>query len=168
MARIQLELPNRFSFATDVQIYISHVNVGGHLDNAQLITLVSEARTRFFRALGYTEGNVEGLTTVVGDLVAQYKSEGFYGETLEVAMEPMDFNKYGFDLFFCMREKTSGREVARGKTGIVFIDHATKKVPALPERFIQGLAASPLARKTAHLEPAHRRRVPVLRQRTLC
>jgi len=42
----------RFVFATDIQIYISHVNQGGHLDNAQLLTLVSEARVRFFQVAG--------------------------------------------------------------------------------------------------------------------
>jgi hypothetical protein len=59
MPRIQFTLPDRFTFATDMQIYISHVNQGGHLDNAQLLTLVSEARVRFFKTLGYTEGNVD-------------------------------------------------------------------------------------------------------------
>ena len=55
MPRIQFALPERFVFATELQIYISHVNQGGHLDNAQLLTLVSEARVRFFQALGYRE-----------------------------------------------------------------------------------------------------------------
>ncbi len=32
-----------------MQIYISHVNQGGHLDNAQLLTLASEARVEKFR-----------------------------------------------------------------------------------------------------------------------
>ena len=40
MPRLQLQPPARFGFETSVQIYISHVNQGGHLDNAQLLTLV--------------------------------------------------------------------------------------------------------------------------------
>ena len=76
----------RYDFHTDVQIYISHVNQGGHLDNAQLLTLVSEARVRFFQALGYREGHIEGTAVVVGDLMAQYKSEGYHGETLRIEM----------------------------------------------------------------------------------
>ena len=69
MPRIQFELPEQFTFSTEIQIYISHVNQGGHLDNAQLLTLVSEARVRFFQALGYLEANIEGLAVVVGDIV---------------------------------------------------------------------------------------------------
>jgi AraC-like DNA-binding protein len=41
MARIVFDLPARFGFATELQIYISHVNQDGHLDNAQLLSLVS-------------------------------------------------------------------------------------------------------------------------------
>ena len=33
MPRIKLEQADRYSFSTEIQIYISHVNQGGHLDN---------------------------------------------------------------------------------------------------------------------------------------
>jgi len=139
MPRIVFELPEHFSFETEMQIYISHVNQGGHLDNAQLLTLVSEARVRFFQSLGYREAGVEGLSIVVGDIVAQYKSEGFHGETLRVQMLPMDFNKYGFDLVFCMTERSSGREVARGKIGVVFVDKLSRAVARVPTAFLERL-----------------------------
>jgi len=141
MPRIQFQLPEQFVFSTDIQIYISHVNQGGHLDNAQLLTLVSEARVRFFKSLGYTEGNVAGHPIVVGDLVAQYKSEGFHGETMRVSMVPQDFNKYGFDLAYRMECLDTAREVARGKIGIVFVDRATRKVATVPAAFVDKVRA---------------------------
>lgn len=140
MSRIQFTLPEHFIFHTDIQIYISHVNQGGHLDNAQLLTLVSEARVRFFKSLGYTESNVAGCPIVVGDLVAQYKSEGFHGETMRVRMTPRDPNKYGFDLVFRMDSLDGGREVARGKVGIVFIDAQSRRVTPVPTDFLPHLA----------------------------
>lgn len=140
MPRIQFSVPDRFAFATDITIYISHVNQGGHLDNAQLLTLVSEARVRFFKSLGYRESDVAGHPIVVGDMVAQYKSEGFHGETMRVRMVPQDFNRYGFDLVYRMDCADSGREVARGKIGIVFIQRETRRVAVIPEAFVQRLA----------------------------
>ena len=145
MARIRFELPERFAFATQIQIYISHVNQGGHLDNAQLLTLVSEARVRFFKSLGHRESDVAGCPIVVGDLVAQYKSEGFHGETMRVRMAPMDFNRYGFDLVYCMDCVETGREVARGKIGIVFIDRESRKPTPVPPAFSAQLNALPPA-----------------------
>ncbi len=136
MPRIQFELPEQFIFSTELQIYISHVNQGGHLDNAQLVTLISEARVRFFKSLGYTEGDVAGHPIVVGDLVAQYKSEGFHGETMRIRMIPQFYNRYGFDLVYRMDCLEREREVARGKVGIVFVDRATRKVAPMPQAFM--------------------------------
>ena len=53
--------------------------------------------------------------------------------TSPVEMAPADFNRYGFDLVFRMTEKTQGREVARGKIGIVFIGRADRKVAPIPD-----------------------------------
>ena len=139
--RILFDLPERFGFTTELQVYISHVNYGGHLDNAQLLSLVSEARMRFFQSLGYTEGDVAGLAIVVGDMLAQYKSEAFHGETLRVQMTPRDFNRYGCDLVFCMTEVSSGREVARGKTGVVLIDRVARKPAPIPDVVRKALEA---------------------------
>ncbi len=128
---IHTPLPH-YDFQTEVQVYISHVNQGGHLDNAQLLSLVSDARVRFFQALGYREGHIEGTAVVVGDLMAQYKSEAYHGETLRIEMAAADFNRYGFDLQFRMRELQTGRDVALGKTGIVFIDRESRRVAPIP------------------------------------
>jgi len=136
MPRIQLTPAEHYPFVTEIQIYISHVNQGGHLDNAQLLTLVSEARVRFFKSLGYFESGVEGTLIVVGDIVAQYKSEGYHGETMRVEMAAADFNKYGFDLQFRMSEKDTSRDVALGKIGIVFIRPENRKVTPIPEAFM--------------------------------
>ena len=141
MPRIQITQPDHFVFATDIQIYISHVNQGGHLDNAQLLTLVSEARVRFFKSLGHRESDVAGFPIVVGDIVAQYKSEGFHGETMRVSMVPQDHNRYGFDLAYRMDEVQTQREVARGKIGIVFDSRETRGVAPVPPSFLAQLEA---------------------------
>jgi acyl-CoA thioester hydrolase len=140
MARIEIQLPENFAFATELPLYIGHINYGGHLDNALLLALVSEARVRFFKSLGYGELDVEGAGIVVADAAVQYRSEAFHGETMVVGMAARDFNKYGCDLVWRMRDQASGREVARGKTGIVFFDYAVRRVTTVPEKFRQRLA----------------------------
>lgn len=135
MARIQISLPEHFPFSTDITLYASHMNYGGHLDNALLLSVVSEARMRFFQSLGYTEMNVEGVGIIVADAALQYRSEAFHGEVMVVEMAAADFNPYGCDLLWRMREQVSQREVARGKTGIVCFDYAARKKAPLPQRF---------------------------------
>lgn len=136
MPRIKIDLPEHFSFSTEVPIYIGHINYGHHLDNAALISLVSEARVRFFKALGYSELDVEGVGIVVADVAAQYRSEAFHGEVLVIEMAADDFNKYGCDLVWRISDKASGREVARGKHGILFFDYSARKPATVPPAFV--------------------------------
>ncbi len=135
MSRILIRLPETFPFCTDIVLYQSHINYGGHLDNALLLTLVSEARVRFFKSLGYTELDVEGVGIIVSDAALQYRSEAFHGEVMLVRIGPANFSRKGCDLLWCMNEQSSGREVARGKTGIVFFDYATHKTVPVPQAF---------------------------------
>ena len=135
MARIKIELPEKFVFSTEIPIYINHINYGNHLDNAQLIALVSEARVRYFRSLGYSELDIDGVGIVVADVAAQYRSEGRHGETMVIEMAAEHFAKHGCDLVWRMTDRASGREVARGKHGIVFFDYATRRPVPVPAAF---------------------------------
>nr|MBL8410118.1 thioesterase family protein [Dechloromonas sp.] len=141
MPRIKIDLPENFLFATELPIYINHINYGNHLDNSALISLVSEARVRFFKSLGYTEMDVEGRGIIVADVAAQYRSEAFHGETMLIEMAANDFNKYGCDLVWRLSDKASGREVARGKHGIMFFDYAERKPVSAPPEFVAKVGA---------------------------
>lgn len=141
MPRIKIDLPERFSFTTEIPIYINHINYGNHLDNSALLSLVSEARVRFFKVFGYTELNVEGCGIIVADVAVQYKSEAFHGEVLVFAMAANDFNKYGCDLVWRISDQASGREVARGKTGIMFFDYTARKAAIVPPAFVAKMSA---------------------------
>lgn len=137
MARIQITLPALLPFSTAIPLLISHINFANHLDNAQLLGLVSEARARYFKHLGYTEMDVEGVGIVVADAAVQYRSEAFHGETLVVEMGTADFHPHGCDLMWRISDQASGREVARGKTGIVFFDYPTRSKAPVPDAFRQ-------------------------------
>jgi acyl-CoA thioester hydrolase len=108
-----------------------------------LLTLVSEARQRFFQSLGYTQSCVEGVGIVVADAAVQYRSEAFHGETLVIDMGAHEFSKYGCDLVYRIREKSDGREVAQGKTGIVFFDYTQRKVALVPPQFREKTGGQP-------------------------
>lgn len=137
MTRVHIALPERFAFRTELAVYIGHINYGGHLDNALLLTLVSEARVRYFKSLGYSELDIEGAGLVMADAAVQYRSEAFQGEVMVVEMAPMHVHAKGFDLVYRMSEAASGREVARGKSGMLFFDYAKRKVVAAPEGFLK-------------------------------
>lgn len=142
MARIKIDLPESFVFSTELAIYVGHINYGNHLDNAALIGLVSEARMRFFASLGFSEADIEGVGIIVADAAVQYKSEAFHGEILVFDYAARDFSRVGCDLVYRVREKTSGRDIAFGKTGIVFFDYAKRETAPVPAAFITAVSAA--------------------------
>ena len=140
MPRIKIDLPESFAFTTDITVYVGHINYGNHLDNAAVIALVSEARLRFLTSMGFSEMDIGGTGLIVADAAIQYRSEAFHGETLVFQMAAADFSRVGCDLVYQVTEKQSQREVARGKTGIVFFDYTTRKAVDVPAIFLERLA----------------------------
>ena len=142
MPRIKVELPERFMYEIELPIGAQHINGAGHVDNAQMVVLISDAREAFFVGLGYTQNDVEGVGTVITDAAFQYISEAFEGETLVFRLAANDFNKYGGDIVCRVSDRESGREVARAKLGFVFFDYATRKVAPIPPRFRERVEAA--------------------------
>jgi acyl-CoA thioester hydrolase len=141
MPRIQLELPEKFLFTTEISVRASDLNYGNHVGHDTVLTLMQEARIQFYRTLGFkNELNFEGsIGQVIADAAVQYKAESFLGDQLIIHIGVNDFKKYGFDMFYLMLNQATGKEVARGKTGIVCFDYDTRKVARLPEILKQKL-----------------------------
>lgn len=136
MARVYLELPEQFPFATEMQVRITDINHANHVGNDQLVSLLQEARVRFLAHYGLKENDLFGPALAITDAMVIYKTEAFQGETLRFEVTVRDFNKYGCDFVYRVSEKTSGREVARAKNGMVFFDYRTRQVQPVPEPFL--------------------------------
>jgi len=135
MARIEIELPEKFIFITDIAVRVSDLNYGNHLGNDSVLTLMQEARTLFYRSMGFeSEVKLEGpVGQIVTDAAIVYKSESFLGDILQFEIAVENFNKYGFDIFYRTINKTTGKEVAHGKTGIACFDYSRRKIARIPE-----------------------------------
>ena len=137
MARLQLELPeDAFRFTTRMTVRSTDINAGNHLGNDALISMLSEARSRFLFEHGIDGGgNGEGFGIVVTDLATLYKAEAHERDVLLFEVGVMDFNKYGGDITFRISRPADGTLVALAKNGFVFFDYRAGKVTAMPEAF---------------------------------
>ena len=142
MARIQIDLPEKFLFITELTIRASDLNYGNHVGHDRVLTLMQEARVEFYRTLGFkNELNFEGdVGQVIADVAVEYKSESFLADRWIIKLGVSDFSKYGFDMFYLVENKVTGKEVARGKTGIVCFDYGTRKVARIPAVLLKGLS----------------------------
>ncbi|HOX81605.1 MAG TPA: thioesterase family protein [Chryseolinea sp.] len=135
MARLSIDLPDEFIFEAEITVRASDLNYGGHVGNDSVLTLFQEARILFYRQIGFkSELNLDGAVgQLMSDAAVVYKSESFLGDELIIQIAVADFNKYGFDLLYKMSNKQTGKEVARGKTGIVCFDYEKRKVAPVPD-----------------------------------
>ena len=79
MARVQLELPEQFLYTHTINVRMTDLNTGKHVGNDQMISLLSEARYRFFCDVGFDQFERQGQSIVVTDLVATYKAAKVIG-----------------------------------------------------------------------------------------
>lgn len=135
MARIKIDLPEKFIFSTEIKPRITEINYGGHLGNDALLAIVHEARARFLAAHQWSEMDIDGCSMIMVDAAIMYLTEVFYGTTLQVEVAITDLSRIGCDFVFRLADGESDREVARVKTGMAFFDYRKKKVVRMPEVF---------------------------------
>lgn len=147
MPRVQLDLPERFTYQTEVILRVSDMNYAGHMGNDTVMSLLHEARSRLLKEGGCEGQKIEGLGLVVADAVVIYKAQAHYAQTMLIEMTARDFNRYGCDLVYRISDRDSGTEIARAKTGIVFFNYDEGRVNGVPERFFEliGVAPEPAA-----------------------
>jgi len=142
MPRVQVSLPQSYVFTTEIPLRIDDINFGGHMGNDSVLTLAQEARTRFFNHFGFEERNIDGNGILIADAAIVFKAQAFYGDLLQVDLGITDIGRKGCDITYLFTNATSGREVVRAKTGIVFFDYGRQQVVRIPPVFLQRLGLS--------------------------
>ena len=140
MARIEINLPDKFIFSTNIPIRISDINRGGHLSWDSMWRILDEASVQFWSSLDDPEKEDKSNSHITVDAGINYKRQAFHGQTLKVEIATNDFSSKGFDLVFRVTELDSGAEIARAKAGILCYDYQTQKVIPIPEKLRNNLS----------------------------
>jgi len=144
MARIKINLPGKFPFSTNIPIRITDINFGGHVGNDTILSIVHEARAKFFTHCGYTELNFAGVGTIMSDVAIEYKDQIYYGDEIIASVAVGEITKVAFDLFYKLEKSSANGKsvpVAFAKTWMVCYDYEQKKVVAIPEEAIKKITS---------------------------
>lgn len=142
MTRIKIQLPQTKVFETSLNIRISDINYGNHLGNDSVLSLMHEARFRFYKSLGYTdELSIDGVGTIQVDTAIQYKGEGFHGDQVVAEIYLGDTTAKSMDLYYRLSIHDADKVIALGKTGIAFYNYSQGKVSNMPASISQKLAS---------------------------
>jgi len=142
MGRVEIELPERFPYAVELDVRVGDLNYGNHLGNDAVLTLIHEARRRYIRSLGSDEIGADGLGFVVADAAVVYRAQAFYADRLRIEVAAGDFGSRSCAFFFRVSDVAGGRVVAEARTGMVSFDFKAQKAvsiaPALRARLENG------------------------------
>lgn len=139
MARIKLDIPENLPFRTQLEIRVTDLNYGNHLGNDRVLSMMHEARMRFLASKGMNEIDAAGVSFIMGDCAIVYKSEGHYGQKMEVHVGAGDYARVSFDIFYRFVLADDEKVIAEGKTGIVCYDYKEGKVKAVPQELKEAL-----------------------------
>ncbi len=136
MSRVKIKFPAEKPLLTlAIPVRIGDINYGGHVGNDSVLSIIHEARVQLLASLAMTEMNAGGVGLIMADVAIAYKGEGFYGDTLEVAIYAAEFTSVSFDLLYHISTMRNGvnTDIAHAKTGMVCFDYNIRKVTALPD-----------------------------------
>ncbi|MFN3300671.1 MAG: acyl-CoA thioesterase [Sediminibacterium sp.] len=142
MNRIKIQLPEQFSFTTQMQIRVTDLNYGGHVGNDTILSLLQEARQQFLQSRGYAELSIESFGLIMADAMIEYKKELNHKDAIEIALVATDFDKLGFDIYYriTVLQNSEAHLAVRAKTGMMLYDYSAKKKVSLTENIIQQLS----------------------------
>lgn len=135
MARVSIDLPDKFIFSTSLTVRINDVNYGGHLGNDAVLSMLHDARVQFLQSHNCSELDIGGVATIMSDVAVAYKSEGHQSDELLFEIAIGEFSNSSFDIFYKVTNQTTGKLLAVAKTGIVCYDYDEGKVKPVPDSF---------------------------------
>lgn len=135
MARIKIDIPETFSFQTEVPVRITDLNYGGHVGNDVFLSLIHEIRIQFLKHFGFSEMDIDGIATIMSEAAITYKAEVFYGSVITAKVAVAELSSMSCELIYLLSDKATAKEVARAKTGLVFFDYDKKRIAHMPEIF---------------------------------
>lgn len=121
-------------FTSSLSVRIYDLNYGNHLGNDSLLSLVHEARVRFFKKINFTELNI-----LITNLVVNYKAEAFYGDEIQIAIELGAISKTRFDLHYELKLKDAKKEIAKVLTTCTCFDYKNSKVVKVHQTFLDSV-----------------------------
>ena len=126
---------NRFS--TEIQVRVTDLNYGGHLGNDSLYSYFHEARVRYLRRLGLSEGDVgDGVSLTQTEGHIEYKGEAFVGDILNAFVHIDEIKRARFRVNYEFVRQSDAQLIGRGYAVLVAFDYETRKPKRLPESFV--------------------------------
>jgi acyl-CoA thioester hydrolase len=136
MARVQIDIPTKIAFSTNMSVRAGDVVAGVHLGNHILISYLNHALTQFFdkhKVLNLRA--YDNVSVINADLIIRFLSESQLGHVLKIDISIGELHKYGVDLYYKVTNQNTGKDAAEAKMTMLFFDYQARKPVLVPNQF---------------------------------
>jgi acyl-CoA thioester hydrolase len=121
-------------FTTDIQMRFRDIDGMGHVNNAVYLSYVELARTQFYMHQA-NKRTLDEIDFILAHVEIDFESQATWGDQIQVAVWPSKIGNSSFTLSYEVKEKRSGRILARAKSVLVSYDYETRKSKPIPDEF---------------------------------
>ncbi len=121
-------------FTTDIQMRFRDIDGMGHVNNAVYLSYIELARTQFYMQHA-NRRTLDEIDFILAHVEIDFESQATWGDQIQVAVWPSKIGNSSFTLGYEIKEKRSGRILARAKSVLVSYDYEKKKSKPISDDF---------------------------------
>ncbi len=131
-----------YRFSTRLRVRFAETDTQGVAHHASFLVYMEAARVAYFRALGWDFAQVRresGLDIVIAQAGCRYLSPAAFDDELEIGVRASEVKRASFQFDYLVRQVTTRRAVALGRTLQVMVDGQSRRPCALQPELRQAL-----------------------------
>ncbi|MFJ8260248.1 acyl-CoA thioesterase [Peribacillus asahii] len=116
----------------DVYVRFCETDAAGHVNNTSYFIYMEEARTKFFKAVGYDKDNRGEMNFVVASAQCDYLAQAYANQTLTLSTRVSKIGTKSYTLAHEIKSADTGAMVAAGSAVIVCFNFQTQQSEVIP------------------------------------
>lgn len=125
---------SQYKFFIEQTVRFSDMDAIGHVNNAVMLTYFEEARLYYMKDVGQLKLKMgEGPSFILAEALCSYRSPAFMSERLKIFCRTAEIGRASITHTYEIREATSDRLVAEGRTVLVCYDYQSQKSMPVPD-----------------------------------
>ena len=126
-----------FKVNTQIHVRFADIDAMGHVNHAKFFTYMEQARVAYFKKvpeLDFSDHMGQPKNSVIlASIQCDFLSPAFLDEVLNVGIRISRLGRSSIEMEYLIRTKDGSREVAKGKSTLVYFDYDSQKTQAIPQ-----------------------------------
>lgn len=125
---------------TDIEIYVRYfeTDAGGHVNNTSYFIYFEEARTKFFKLIGFGPQE-RSINFIVARTECDYLAQAYAGQSLTVKTKVSKVGTKSYTMAHNIYDAETGEHIAKGSAVVVCFDYEAQQSIVIPDELREKL-----------------------------